>query len=203
MLIVRVLKKIVGFLSQTDPNMSHEILVSNGNLKIGKDTNISSALISIFQPQTNNLNIEIGSDCIISGKLVLLNTNTKVKIGNRVFIGPDTTLFCYESIEIQDDVMISWGCTLIDTNAHALSSENRKNDVLDWAKGPQYKNWDLVESKPICVEKKSWIGFNSIVTKGVRISEGTIVASGSVATKSTNPFDIVGGNPAQFIKKTD
>ena len=203
MLIVRLLKKIVSFTSQKDPNRSHETLIANGNLKIGKGTNIEKVLISIFAPQTNNLNIEIGSDCSIDGKILLLNTNTKVKIGNRVSIGPDTTLFCYESIEIQDDVMISWGCTLIDTNAHALSSEHRKNDVLNWAKGPEYKDWSVVESKPICVEKNSWIGFNSIVTKGVRISEGTIVASGSVATKSTNPFDIVGGNPAQFIKKTD
>jgi acetyltransferase-like isoleucine patch superfamily enzyme len=99
--------------------------------------------------------------------------------------------------------MFSWGCTIIDTNAHSLNSGERLNDVIDWKKGWQYKNWSVVESKAILIKEKCWIGFNSIVMKGVTLEEGTIVAAGSVVTKTSEPYSMIGGNPARFIKKTE
>ena len=54
----------------------------------------------------------------------------------------------------------------------------------------------------ILIEDKTWIGFNSIITKGVTLKEGTIIACGSVVQKSTERYSIYGGNPATFIKKT-
>jgi acetyltransferase-like isoleucine patch superfamily enzyme len=44
-----------------------------------------------------------------------------------------------------------------------------------------------------------WIGYGAILLSGVEIGEGSIVASGSVVTKSVPPFSIVGGNPARII----
>jgi acetyltransferase-like isoleucine patch superfamily enzyme len=148
-------------------------------------------------------NVIIGNNCYLQCKIVIHSKNVIVKIGDRVFIGPGTTLFCNESIEIKDDVMISWGCTLIDTNAHSLKSEERKNDVSDWMKGWQFKNWSVVESKPIVIESNAWIGFNSIVMKGVTIGKGAVVAAGSVVSKDVENYTIVGGNPAKYIKKTE
>jgi acetyltransferase-like isoleucine patch superfamily enzyme len=177
-------------------------LTQKGNLKIGKDCNIEGLNIQINSTLDNYLNLEIGDDCYLSGTIVLHDSKAKIRIGDRVFIGPGTTLFCYEGIEIFNDVMISWGCTLIDTNAHSLSSEERINDVLDWKRGWQYKNWSVVKSKKIIIEDKCWVGFNSIIVKGVVLSEGTVVASGSVVTKSTDAFTVIGGNPAQKIKMT-
>ncbi|MBW7940936.1 MAG: acyltransferase [Candidatus Kuenenia stuttgartiensis] len=107
---------------------------------------------------------------------------------------------CYESIEIGDDVMVSWDCTIIDTNAHSVKSEERASDVLDWAKGE--KDWSRVESKKIVVEQKCWIGFKSIIMKGVNLGEGSVVAAGSVVTKDSEPYSVIGGNPAMLIKKT-
>ena len=45
-----------------------------------------------------------------------------------------------------------------------------------------------------------WIGANSIIMTGVKIGDGAIVSAGSVVTKDINPYDIVGGVPAKFIK---
>jgi virginiamycin A acetyltransferase len=36
---------------------------------------------------------------------------------------------------------------------------------------------------------------------GVKIGDGAIIASKSVVTKEVPPYTIVGGNPAQIIKK--
>lgn len=46
-----------------------------------------------------------------------------------------------------------------------------------------------------------WIGRNAIILQGIEIGDGSIVAAGSVVTKSVPPFSIVGGNPARIIKR--
>ena len=122
-------------------------------------------------------------------------------IGDGVFIGPDTTLFCYDKITFGNDIMVSWGCTFIDTNAHSLNAHERRDDVRDFIKGPQYKNWDNVKHSPVFIKDNCWVGFNSIITKGVTLEEGTIIGCGSVVTKNTEPYTVYGGNPAVYLKK--
>lgn len=175
----------------------------SGNLKTGAGCELAHLGLHIADAKAGFLNVEIGKDCMLSGKIVLHNNKARVTIGDGVFIGPDTTLFVTDHIRIEQDVMISWGCTLIDTNAHSLHSAERLTDVRDWKKGPAHKNWSVVESSPITIQRSCWIGFNTIITKGVTLAEGTVVGCGSVVTKSTEPFGVYAGNPAQFIKKTD
>lgn len=45
-----------------------------------------------------------------------------------------------------------------------------------------------------------WIGYNSIIMGGLNISDGAIIAAGSMVTKDVSPYEIVGGNPAKHIK---
>lgn len=46
-----------------------------------------------------------------------------------------------------------------------------------------------------------WFGRNCVVMPGVKIGDGAIVAAHSVVTKDVEPYSVVGGNPAHFIKK--
>lgn len=46
-----------------------------------------------------------------------------------------------------------------------------------------------------------WFGRNCVVMPGVKIGDGAIVAAHSVVTKNVDPYSVVGGNPARFIKK--
>lgn len=51
----------------------------------------------------------------------------------------------------------------------------------------------------IVVEDWAYIGAGAQIMPGVTISEGTLVAAGSVVTKTTAPYTVVGGNPARVI----
>ncbi len=58
---------------------------------------------------------------------------------------------------------------------------------------------ERVESD-IIIEDDVWIGANSVITSGVNIGKGSIVAAGSVVTKNIPNNAIVGGVPAKVIK---
>ncbi|WP_375379490.1 acyltransferase [Hymenobacter volaticus] len=115
-------------------------------------------------------------------------------------------VICTDRVEIGNDVLLSWGCTILDNNAHSTNWYERKNDVLDWKRGLDenkigtYKDWSVVKTAPVIIKDKAWIGFNVIILKGVTIGEGAIVGAGSVVTKDVPDFAIVAGNPAKFIK---
>lgn len=50
------------------------------------------------------------------------------------------------------------------------------------------------------IGKNCFIGAHSIILPGMRIGDGSIVATGSVVTKDVEPNTIVAGNPARVIK---
>lgn len=51
------------------------------------------------------------------------------------------------------------------------------------------------------IEDGVWIGMRAMIMSGVKLGEGSVIAAGSVVTKDVPPYTIVGGNPAQVIKK--
>lgn len=53
----------------------------------------------------------------------------------------------------------------------------------------------------IVVEEDVWIGCKTIVLQNVTIQNNSVVAAGSVVTKSVDKFQLVGGIPAKLIKK--
>lgn len=46
-----------------------------------------------------------------------------------------------------------------------------------------------------------WIGYGATIMPGVHIGDGAIVATNAVVTKAVAPYAVVGGNPAQEIRR--
>jgi virginiamycin A acetyltransferase len=46
-----------------------------------------------------------------------------------------------------------------------------------------------------------WIGYNATIMPGVTIGHGAIIAANATVVKDVAPYSVVGGNPAQEIKK--
>ena len=172
--------------------------IKNGNSNIdGLQFNIRSAEDKIY--------LTIGDDCVINATINIGNCN--FTIGDRVMIN-DSIFYCASGITIGSDVMISWGCTIIDNNSHSLVSADRIKELSTARE--KYEagtigndtDWSIVKHAPIVIKDKVWIGFNSIILKGVTIGEGAVIAAGSVVTKDVPDYAIVGGNPAKIIKYT-
>lgn len=181
--------------------------LDNNSVRVGLQSITPSFKITVRFDNKDQTRLFIGSDSCISGNYIFEKETGIIHIGDRTFIGGGQFI-CINKIEIGNDVLISWGCTIIDNDAHSLISTERSNDVTDWIKGIKenktgfYKDWTNVKHKPVIIKDKAWIGFNSIILKGVTIGEGSVVGAGSIVTKDVPDYAVVVGNPAIIIKYT-
>lgn len=113
-----------------------------------------------------------------------------LNIGNNVGMTA-TTIMCFNHIEIGNNVMIGVGTHIYDTNFHNINPKDRIEK-----KDPK----DTVKTAPVIIHDNVFIGAFSIILKGVTIGENSVIAAGSVVTKSIPDNQIWGGNPAHFIK---
>lgn len=163
--------------------------------------------IDLRHPISGKKYLEIGENCMIDGHFIFERESGIIKVGDRVHIG-GSTLISINSIEIESDVTIAWGCTIYDHNSHSIYWEERKNDTLQECRDlSRYndpiinKDWSNVKSKPIKICNKVWIGMNVVILKGVTIGEGAVVGAGSVVMRDVQPYTLVVGNPTQKIKE--
>ena len=56
---------------------------------------------------------------------------------------------------------------------------------------------------PIVIGDNAWVASRAVVGPGVTVGEGAVVAACAVVTKDVEPWTVVGGNPAKFIKKRE
>ncbi len=175
------------------------------NMKKGKHSIVNNVFIHPSLKE-NETPLSIGEDCVIDGTLTVLHG--KMEIGDRVVINDSTRIICSDHITIGNDVLISWGCNIVDSNMHSLNSKERLKDTQNARQEienhtiGQNVDYSAIQSAPITIKDKAWIGFHSIILKGVTIGEGAIVGAGSVVTKDVPDYAVVGGNPAKILKYT-
>lgn len=106
-----------------------------------------------------------------------------VSIGESSSIGSGAWVYALDKIVIGKNVCVGEDVRLI-TGSHDIISQH----------------FDLV-TKPITIKDNVWVATGAVVLPGVTICEGAVVGAGSVVTKDVEPWTVVAGNPAKFIKK--
>ncbi len=144
--------------------------------------------------------IVFGRDCLIEGRVVAEASDSRVTIGDNVFIGGGTLVDCTLSITIEDDVLISYGGVIADSDNHDIRYSIRKHDLKAWRSGG-YKDWDQRPRSAVLIKKGAWVGARVIILKGVTIGEGAVIGAGSVVTKNVPDWTVAAGNPARVIRQ--
>jgi acyl-[acyl carrier protein]--UDP-N-acetylglucosamine O-acyltransferase len=91
-----------------------------------------------------------------------------------------------ELVQIGENVRIAPYTIILDSDFH-----NTKDHFSDGA------------SSPVIIEHDVWIATRATILKGVTIGHGSVIAAGSVVTKSIPPKSVAGGVPARVIKKIE
>lgn len=112
---------------------------------------------------------------------------------SRIEIGEDSRIagaifHCNDAIIVGPHARIGPGTILCDNDSHPprRTIEGRSGAAV---------------SAPIRLERHVWLGMRVTVAKGVTIGENTIVAPGSVVTRSLPPNVLAGGVPAKPIRE--
>lgn len=56
---------------------------------------------------------------------------------------------------------------------------------------------------PIRIGSEAWVCADAFVAPGVEVGEGAVVGARAVVVKDVEPWTVVAGNPAKFIKKRE
>lgn len=197
-MIKKILKKLL-YKQSTEPTYLNYISNQGSILRPGFNLRIDI-------PVLDKKYVEIGSNSLLSCNIIFESEKGLVKIGNRNSIG-GSTIICREEIVLEDNIFISWGCTICDHGFHSSNYLERRNDfdqifnnVQNFRNINTDKNWNSVDSKPIKICSDVWIGMNCTILKGVTIGKGAVIGANSVVTKDVPEFTVVAGNPAKVIK---
>ena len=106
-----------------------------------------------------------------------------LSVGNHVWIGEGVWIDNLTQVTIGSHVCLSQGAMLL-TGNHDYTTPT----------------FDLVV-KPIVLENGAWIGAKATVCPGIRVGSHAILAVGSVATRTLEPYTIYQGNPAVAVRK--
>lgn len=103
-----------------------------------------------------------------------------------------------EYLEIGNFCSVATGVTFLlggEHNLKKITTYPLKRILID------KEHIDTFSKGHIVLEDDVWIGADSLILSGVTLAQGTVVAAGSVVVKSTEPYSIIGGNPAKLIRK--
>lgn len=140
--------------------------------------------------------IEIGSNTIVMHGAVLHVYNFRgmpqsgIRIGHDSLIGEYSIIRGQGGVSIGDRVYTSPFTQLLAVN-HIFDDPNRPFTEQG------------ITAKGITVEDDVWLGAGAILTDGVRVGKGAVVAAGAVVTQDVPAHTVVAGVPARVIKQID
>ena len=124
-----------------------------------------------------------GNFALYQGASIHVGEGAKLILHGNSFLNTNSTLNCFEHIEIGTGCAISDNVCIHDSDTHILNGEKDK------------------VTAPVKIKDHVWIGKNVTILKGVTIGYGAVIGAGSIVTKSIPPMCLAVGNPARVIKE--
>jgi len=135
--------------------------------------------------------VKVYGKCTIWGPLTIrpLGGAKNIEIGRGSFINTEIRFGVpKDKVTIGENVQIG-PRVMFETVSHGLK----------YVTGQGRGTW----TQPIVIEDEVWIGSGAIITQGVTIGRGSVVAAGAVVIKNVDAKTVVGGVPAKFLRNVD
>ena len=113
-----------------------------------------------------------------------------LRIGDGAAVRPYCTISCAESVEIEDNVVLSAFSTVVDSD-HSWEGGTSENIV-----------WNPLQTAPIRIGRGTWIGERVAVLRGSNIGRFCVVGTNSVVRGEIPDFSVAAGVPATVVGST-
>jgi acetyltransferase-like isoleucine patch superfamily enzyme len=124
--------------------------------------------------------IGVNRPCMLSTKA----PHAELAIGDGCRLS-GTVITSAERVILGENVLCGANVTIMDTDVHE----------------PEAPIHGRARRAPVVVEDGVWLGLNVVVLKGVTIGRGSVVAAGSVVSRSLPPGVIAAGQPAAVVRR--
>ena len=114
------------------------------------------------------------------------NNIVRVEPGAELIIGDKTRMNLRASLNMKRKVTIGEHC-VISQGVHIRDNDGHKLDGVEGI-------------APISIGDHVWIGWESVILKGVTVGAGSVIAAKSVVTRDVPASCLAGGNPARVLR---
>lgn len=175
-------------------------LKSKGIIKIEAE-NISTGMIKLGGPMVSiypntGISIENMGGVIFKGRCTIGNNSFisiaptgTVVFGENFLATSSLKLVCYKKITFGKNVLVGWENLFCDTDFHAVKVRDTSEKKLSYA--------------PINIGSNNWFAMKSIVLKGTKTPDFTIIGTNSFLSKDYSDlkeYSLIAGQPAKFVK---
>lgn len=175
-------------LLKMDGKISIDAPISTGMIKIGFGD------IGIFDKKRSKSIWQVSGGTVIFKGNAIIGHGCKISIGEKgvlefgknISVTAETEIIAYDTIVFGNDCLISWDCLIMDTDMHEIFDKS----------GNQ-----INQSKPIVIGNKVWIGCRSVILKGTKISDNSVIGTNSLISKDiSDKSGVFAGNPVRFLR---
>lgn len=177
--MLHIILRGIVYLKRNFQNKLNTIAYRNAFAKAGRNLVVYQGFYC-----TNPKNITVGDDVLIdrSCEFSCEFSDSKLIIGNNVKINANNIIDYSGGVQIGNNTVISSYCQIF---SHSHGYDPRSIPI----------------KKPLKIGESVWIGSRVIIGENVEyIGDFSLIATGSIVTKNVEDRQIVGGNPAKFIK---
>lgn len=108
-----------------------------------------------------------------------------------------------KTTRVGKEVFINFGCTFLDQGGITIEDGvfiGPEAKILTEGHPEQPEIRHTLQTQPVVIRRKAWIGAGAIILPGVTVGENAIVAAGAVVTKDVPDNTIVAGVPAKILR---
>jgi acetyltransferase-like isoleucine patch superfamily enzyme len=116
--------------------------------------------------------IQVGDDVTLGVGVLLLASESRIIIGNKVMFGPKVTIIGGDH-----------NTSVIGKFMYDVHTKRPEDD------------------QDVIIEDDVWVGAQAIILKGVRVGRGSVIAAGSLVYRDVPPYTTVAGVPALMVNR--